>query len=142
MFGLMQSREKRQLQAEAARAERALEAAYAQPLVVQQDIARRALQECVVTMKRLANVSPQRERESLYLLRLAELDYKIKEAEVEFGPHNLEPSEITAIFTQTLLSTSSGLKPGAGLESISERIARWSRKILPDFERFASQLAH
>jgi hypothetical protein len=142
MFGLAQSPEKRQLQAEALRAERALEAAYMQPLVIQQDIARRALQECVVTMKRLANVSPARERESLYLLRIAELDHKIREAELEFGPHNLEPSEITAIFTQTLLASSSGTKRGAGLESISERIARWSRKILPDFDHFERQLAH
>jgi hypothetical protein len=142
MFGFTQSREKQPLHTETTRAERALEAVYMQPLVIQQDIARHALQECVVTLARLGTVSPVRERESLYLLRLAELDQKINEAEAEFGPHNLEPSEITAIFTRTLLGVSSGVKSGAALQSVCDRIARWSRNILPDFDRFERQLTH
>jgi hypothetical protein len=141
MFGLARSKEKRQVKAEALRAELAFEAAREQPLQIQQNIARRALQECVVTMTRLSALKPSREQESLYLLRLAELEQKMRAAEAEIRARDLEPSHITTIFTHTLLAVASGHRSD-GLESIGAKIAQWSRSILPDFDRFQSQLAH
>jgi hypothetical protein len=142
MFGLARAQEKRQIKAETARAERAFDAARMQPLQIQQDIARRALQECVVTMARLSAVKPSREQESLYLLRLTELEQQMRVAELQTRPREMEPSLITTVFTHTLLAVSSGLRQGEGLESIGAKIAQWSRNILPDFDRFERQFAH
>lgn len=141
MFGLARAQEKRQVKAEAVRAERAFDAARMQPLQIQQDIARRALQECVVTVARLSSVKPSREQESLYLLRLTELEQRMRAAEAE-AHHEMEPSLITTVFTHTLLAVASGVRQGEGLESIGAKIAQWSRNILPDFDRFQSQFAH
>ncbi|HSC60297.1 MAG TPA: hypothetical protein VLC29_03625 [Rhizomicrobium sp.] len=142
MFGFAQAQEKRKLRTEVLRAQRALEAAHMQPLAIQQDIARRTLHECVVTMARLSAVKPSREQESLYLLRLAELEQRIKAAESDSDAHELEPSAITAILTQTLLAISSGSRQADGMETIGEKIAQWSRNILPDFDRLQAQLTH
>jgi hypothetical protein len=142
MFGFAQVQEKRKLKAEAVRAQRAFDAARTQPLQIQQDIARRVLRECTVTMTRLAAVSPKREREALFLLRLAELDQKIRLAELETDSQDFEPSIIAAVLTQTLLATSSGSQKAEGLESIGEKIAQWSRNILPDFSQYEAQLVH
>ena len=142
MFGLAHTQEKRHAKAEALRAERAFDAARMQPLQIQQDIARRALQECVVTMARLSSVKPTREQESLYLLRLTELEQRMRAAELEARRREMEPSLITTVFTHTLLAVASGVRQGEGLESIGAKIAQWSRNILPDFDRFQNQLAH
>jgi hypothetical protein len=142
MFGVAHAQEKRQAKAEALRAERALDAARMQPLQIQQEIARRALQECVVTMARLSSIKNGREQESLYLLRLTELEQKMRIAELESRPHNMEPSLITTVFTHALLAVASGLLQGKGLESIGPKIAQWSRGILPDFDRLQGQLTH
>jgi len=99
MFGFAQNQEKRKLKAEVTRAQRAFDAARTQPLQIQQDIARRILRECAVTMSRLATVSPKRERESLFLLRLAELDQKIRMMELESDSSDFDPSTITTILT-------------------------------------------
>lgn len=139
MFGFAQIQEKRKLRADVLRAQRAFEAARMQPLAIQQDIARRALQECAVTMARLSTPKPNREQESLYLLRLAELEQKIKAAELESDCDELEPAIITAILAQTLLAISSGAGGSDGMESIGRKIAQWSQNILPDFDRL---LAH
>jgi hypothetical protein len=140
MFGFAQVQEKRRLKAEVVRAQRAFDAARTQPLQIQQDIARRVLRECTVTMTRLAAVSPKKEREALFLLRLAEFDQKIRLAELE--AEDFAPSTIAAVLTQTLLATSSGSQKGEGLESIGEKIAQWSRNILPDFSQYEAQLVH
>jgi hypothetical protein len=142
MFGFAQVQEKRKLKAEVVRAQRAFDAARTQPLQIQQDIARRVLRECTVTMTRLATVSPQREREALFLLRLAELDQKIRLAELETDSQDFDPLTIAAVLTQALLATSSGSQKGEGLESIGEKIAQWSRNILPDFSQYEAQLVH
>ena len=142
MFGFSQNQEKRKARVEVLRAQRAFEAARTQPLAIQQDIARRALQECVVTMARLAPVKPSRDQESLFLLRLAELEQKIRVAELESASGELDPAAITAILTQTLLAISSGSHRGEGMESIGEKIAQWLKNILPDFDRFEMQIAH
>lgn len=142
MFGFAHAQEKRQSKAESARAERAFDAARMQPLQIQQDIARRALQECAVTMARLSAVKPTREQESLYLLRLTELEQRMRTAELEAHPREMEPSLITTVFTHTLLAVASGLRQGEGLETIGAKIAQWSRGILPDFDRFQNQFAH
>lgn len=142
MFGFAQSQEKRRLKAEATRAQRAFDAARTQPLQIQQDIARRILRECAVTMSRLATVSPQRERESLFLLRLAELDQTIRMMELESDSSEFDPSAIATILTQTLLAASSGSRTGEGLESIGEKITQWARNLLPDFSQYEAQLVH
>jgi hypothetical protein len=142
VFGFTQIQEKRKARAEELRAQRAFDAARTQPLTIQQDIARRALRECAVTIARLSAIKPNRERETLYLLRLAELDQKIKMAELESDSHELEPPAITAILTQTLLATSSSSHKAQGLEAIGEKIAQWSRNILPDFAQYEAQLIH
>jgi hypothetical protein len=142
MFGFTQIQAKRRLKAEAVRAERAFDAARTQPLQIQQDIARRVLRECAVTMARLAAVSPRRERETLFLLRLAELDQKIRLAELESQSQEFDPAAITAVLVQTLLAVSSGSQKGEGLESISEKIAQWAHSILPDFSHYEMQLVH
>ena len=142
MFGFAQVQEKRKLRAEVLRAQRAFDAARTQPLAIQQDIARRALQECVVTMARLSISKPNKNLQSLLLLRLAELEQKIKTAELDPDSNELEPAAITAILTQTLLAISSGSRGSEELESIGRKVAEWSRNILPDFERLQTQLTH
>lgn len=142
MFGFAQVQEKRKLRAEVLRAQRAFEAARMQPLTIQQDIARRALQECVVTMARLSIAKPNKDQQSLFLLRLAELEQKIKTAELDSDANELEPAAITAILTQTLLAISSGSRGSEDLESIGHKVAEWSRNILPDFDRLQTQLPH
>ncbi len=142
MFGFAQVQEKRKSKAEVVRAQRAFDAARTQPLQIQQDIARRVLRECTVTMTRLATVSPQREREALFLLRLAELDQKIRLADLETDSQDFDPLTIAAVLTQALLAISSGSQKSEGLESIGEKIAQWSRNILPDFSQYEAQLVH
>ncbi|HSM96421.1 MAG TPA: hypothetical protein VLT91_10280 [Rhizomicrobium sp.] len=142
MFGFAQNQVERKARVEVLRAQRAFEAARTQPLAIQQDIARRALQECVVTMARLGSVKPIRDQETLFLLRLAELEQKIRLAELESQSGDLDTAAITAIFTQTLLAISSGSSRGEGMESIGEKIAQWSRNILPDFDRLQTRLAN
>jgi hypothetical protein len=142
MFGFAQVQEKRKLRAEVLRAQRAFEAARMQPLAIQQDIARRALQECVVTMARLSIVKSNKDLQSLVLLRLAELEQTIKTAELNSGANELDPAGITAILTQTLLAISSGSRGSEDLESIGRKFAEWSRNILPDFDRLRTQLPH
>lgn len=142
MFGFAQVQEKRKSKAEVVRAQRAFDAARSQPLQIQQDIARRVLRECTVTMTRLATVSPQRERETLFLLRLAELDQRIRLADPETDSQDFDPLTIAAVLTQALLAISSGSQKSEGLESIGEKIAQWSRNILPDFSQYEAQLVH
>jgi hypothetical protein len=142
MFGFAQTQEKRKLKAEVLRAQRAFDAARTQPLQIQQDIARRILRECTVTMSRLATVSPKREREALFLLRLAELDQKIRMAELESETPDFDPSTIVAVLTQTLLAASSGSGKSEGLETIGEKIAEWSRNLLPEFSQHQAQMLH
>jgi len=142
MFGLASTQEKRHAKAEALRAERALDAARTQPLQIQQEIARRALQECVVTMARLSSLQNSREQESLYLLRLTELEQRMRAAELEAYPRNMAPSLITTVFTHALLAVASGLLPSEGLETIGAKIAQWSRGVLPDFDGLQGQLAN
>ncbi|MGN6147234.1 MAG: hypothetical protein ACTHPD_01710 [Rhizomicrobium sp.] len=142
MFGFAQVQEKRKLKAEVLRAQRAFDAARTQPLQIQQDIARRVLRECTVTITRLAAVSPKREREALFLLRLAELDQKIRFAELEADSQDFDPATIAVVLTQTLLATSAGSQKGEGLESVGEKIAQWSRNILPEFSQYEAQLIH
>jgi hypothetical protein len=139
MFGFAQAQEKRKLKAEV---QRAFDAARTQPLEIQQDIARRILRECTVTMSRLATVTPKKEREALFLLRLAELDQKIRLAELESESADFEPLMIVAILTQTLLAASSGSGKGEGLETIGEKIAQWSHNLLPEFSRYEGQMLH
>lgn len=142
MFGFAQVQEKRKSRAEVLRAQRAFEAARTQPLTIQQDIARRALQECVVTMARLSIEKPNKDQRSLFLLRLAELEQKIKTAELDSDSSELEPAAITAILTQTLLAIASGSRGSEDLESIGHKVAEWSRNILPDFDRLQTQFPH
>src|ERR1700742_4656105 len=139
MFGFAQTQEKRKLKADVTRAQHAFDAARTQPLQIQQDIAQRVLRECTVTMTRLATVSPQKEREALFRLRLAELDQQIRFTELEAESHDLDPSSIATILTQTLLVTSSDAAKSEDLESIGEKIAEWSRNILPDFSQYDAQ---
>jgi hypothetical protein len=142
MFGFAQAQEKRKLKAEVLRAQRAFDAARTQPLQIQQDIARRVLRECAVTMSRVVAVSPKKEREALFLLRLAELDQKIHLAELESESADFDFSTIAAILTQTLLAASSGSSKGEDLEPVGEKIAEWSHNLLPEFLQYQAQILH
>ena len=142
MFAFAQVQEKRKFRAEVLRAQRALGAARMQPLAIQPDIARRTLQECAVTMAHLTLVKPKREQETLFLLRLAELEQRIKAAGREPDSDELGPAAITAILTQALLAISSGSHRSEGLESIGQEIVDWSRNILLDFDRLQTQFPH
>jgi len=142
MFGLTQLSGMQLRSAEASRAELALEAARAQPLVIQQDIARSALAVCARVMEKLSTSPQGVKRDSLVRLQFAELELKILEAALDADDFEMQPSAIAAVLGQTLLAASSGTLPGKGLRDLGERIALWSQTILPDFEQYRARLLH